>query len=1699
MHVSTADNVQPASRRTPPPYDPLLPTPSSHAMQTQHVQQSNNQLTVNHHPVPMDTPHETPHDLFCLAKEYEARARHSDAANLYLKAAMNGHLSAMVAYASQLVATDERAAFVWFRAAAERGHPRAWAELGQLLARGRYFEVNPIDAARCWKRAAQMGDNTGKSALGLCYIRGFGVRQDAKRGIEIVRQVADVHNDVTAMKNLAWIYRSGKGVGKDLQEAEYWEGRAAQQQQVIDHSTSRERALYGRGRSSRHHRNKANSNNSEKRAAELVDKRARHHLEHHSNRSIVPEQNLTQSMPSTGHSVRDQITEIERRQRDAVAEAEADIAATAYLSHKQAPAHVEHSTTAPPKPTVVHVEAKTVHVETKTVQDNVGNIIDRSTEKTVDTYSEDRTISTHEDVVGAPPPPANRVRPASLREAKQRKASEPAPEPYQVSEAEIRKVQQNALEKAANQEQILSTNSTHAEPISDYAPPPVHKAETRQRQQVAPAPLAGAHRITEQTPEEPFVADEQKPSEEPTETPFENEHQQTDVQGQRVAQEEEDEEDEEDHFITPTQSVHTSSPSVLPLRPAAAIAATTTAATAAAATATVLASHSSDVGATNDTEHHEEHIQSTRAPEEDELEASMTVQTGSTAPEDKQKLSSTSQEAAVAPGLRTRRMFFENEAAQPYPDLESDDVNGDGSLNNTPSYALGQAAGVSTAQQDRGLEELEHEDLLNTADDNLHSSSLARNSVASGAMSQAVAMKGDGPSIDEIKDALASYPRNPLRADAQEPLFRLNRLLAVVRIQDAKTFAYLEKENVFAKVIVGMASHIAEPAILEAGLFAIVRILHTTQPSKREDLVLTTYADCYRAVQGFDDAVLPTYAFGVDPDMPGVIQVAGESIRSHLETRHVLLAGCAVFAEITCSGMVHESACRAISSYCGGKDCFDYKEAFSIAAAVPDLFNLLELWGHDADGSSDMHTAVTKQICIAIRHVTEGCAVASNKAIDSYAYHRLVRALVLRRDDVSMCTVIVAALTSITRSAGSAAEKSLIDAKPLPEVLVAMQQHSRNATFIRISLDFMESLAHYKAMKTEIVQAGGIPFASDIIKQGGSDTVLLEKACGVIDRLCFDNSENQETFADTKGIEGLASLLTSHQSVPGVSELALLAMTSVCANNGRNQATALKAGCPEVLVRTLTTYSSKNAKVVAATCSAMAAIVFPKNAQTAQSFAQLKAPELVIRAMKRNSDSVSVQENGSSAVAAFCEAEPKIVSSLLKTGLSSTLVVALQRFLHRESAVIQIVRAMRALTNEVNQEDSYRFKSKLLTDRSNESSLAEIFHTALSYHKKGLPDTGNVIISICATVNRLCMRSVAFKNEVGKDGIVEELTRLVEKTAEYTEIKALQPVLATICTLVLDSEENKNRFHAIGGVEAILDVMQKWKQDTYVLEHCCAALRYSCNEHFGNCDEVKIHNGVRSILGVMELHPQNVNVTLWCCLTLADLCKGDEELQSSPNVIQGIRKVISAMEMFSDNSRFLASACEFLRAASLENVGNQERIVRLGGRTAIVKALESHPADNALTEAGAYALLQIQHINPVRTSHESAPQLGLVKRLSRELRMSGSNASRKSGKGKTRKSRSFTGRRRTTEKERESATGGALTRSVGNENSAPRSSFLCLNPGRGKKRLGRKNRQEPITEDEDEEEYEPRGARDGYGDIDDNPIEAGDMDSGPEM
>jgi hypothetical protein len=77
-------------------------------------------------------------------------------------------------------------------------------------------------------------------------------------------------------------------------------------------------------------------------------------------------------------------------------------------------------------------------------------------------------------------------------------------------------------------------------------------------------------------------------------------------------------------------------------------------------------------------------------------------------------------------------------------------------------------------------------------------------------------------------------------------------------------------------------------------------------------------------------------------------------------------------------------------------------------------------------------------------------------------------------------------------------------------------------------------------------------------------------------------------------------------------------------------------------------------------------------------------------------------------------------------------------------------------------------------------------------------------------------------------------------------------------------------------------------------------------------------------------------------------------------MLDTIPSTVTAMDNFEDAASVQAGACSFLFAVTQNNPRNKARVVRCGGRTAIVRAMEMHPGNEDVNNYGAHALLQVQ-------------------------------------------------------------------------------------------------------------------------------------------
>ena len=121
---------------------------------------------------------------------------YKDAFDLYNKSAAQDNRAAMFYlgnchYFAWGTTKNDRQAIVWWRRAADKGHPEAQFNIGHAYLMGEGYTKNLNTAISWFRKSAQQGDDKGQYFLGLCYYYGYGIkanRAKAKEWIELSAQ-----------------------------------------------------------------------------------------------------------------------------------------------------------------------------------------------------------------------------------------------------------------------------------------------------------------------------------------------------------------------------------------------------------------------------------------------------------------------------------------------------------------------------------------------------------------------------------------------------------------------------------------------------------------------------------------------------------------------------------------------------------------------------------------------------------------------------------------------------------------------------------------------------------------------------------------------------------------------------------------------------------------------------------------------------------------------------------------------------------------------------------------------------------------------------------------------------------------------------------------------------------------------------------------------------------------------------------------------------------------------------------------------------------------------------------------------------------------------------------------------------------------------------------------------------------------------
>lgn len=116
----------------------------------------------------------------------------------------------------------------WFGVAAELGHAAAQCALGVCYASGNGVEKNLQSAVAWYRLSAEQGYADAYFNLGWCYLRGEGVEADAEASVAWFREGAQ-RGDELAQYYVGRAYEYGQGVNQNAAEAVRWYALAAEE------------------------------------------------------------------------------------------------------------------------------------------------------------------------------------------------------------------------------------------------------------------------------------------------------------------------------------------------------------------------------------------------------------------------------------------------------------------------------------------------------------------------------------------------------------------------------------------------------------------------------------------------------------------------------------------------------------------------------------------------------------------------------------------------------------------------------------------------------------------------------------------------------------------------------------------------------------------------------------------------------------------------------------------------------------------------------------------------------------------------------------------------------------------------------------------------------------------------------------------------------------------------------------------------------------------------------------------------------------------------------------------------------------------------------------------------------------------------------------------------------------------------------
>jgi len=154
------------------------------------------------------------------------------------------------------------------------------------------------------------------------------------------------------------------------------------------------------------------------------------------------------------------------------------------------------------------------------------------------------------------------------------------------------------------------------------------------------------------------------------------------------------------------------------------------------------------------------------------------------------------------------------------------------------------------------------------------------------------------------------------------------------------------------------------------------------------------------------------------------------------------------------------------------------------------------------------------------------------------------------------------------------------------------------------------------------------------------------------------------------------------------------------------------------------------------------------------------------------------------------------------------------------------------------------------------------------------------------------------------------------------------------------NEELKDSIGVEGGIQVILDVVEKYMEDEGLVDNATYAMSSLSTDNEVNCSFIMACSGIGIICRALESHPTAAALLEQCCSTLCNLCTSNDTNKDAV-VEADAPKVISDVMMGNSDQLEMLSTCMRCLGHLCNDTKNVTAVVKSGSIQAIVSSLTS--------------------------------------------------------------------------------------------------------------------------------------------------------------